>query len=124
MKRTLLWLWCLPQNLLGLAVIAVCNVRRVEDHYEYSRAYGSLCLGEFIFLSRADAHSARVLYHERGHREQSRRLGWLYLPIIGLPSLIWSGLFGGYRRRHGIDYYDFFTERWADRLGSEIGERA
>ena len=27
------------------------------------------------------------VYHEYGHQIQSKRLGWLYLLIIGLPSI-------------------------------------
>ncbi|MBO7506108.1 MAG: hypothetical protein J6T67_01835 [Paludibacteraceae bacterium] len=29
-----------------------------------------------------------ILLHEHGHTIDSRRFGWLYLPVIGLPSLI------------------------------------
>ncbi|WP_237558582.1 hypothetical protein, partial [Cellulomonas carbonis] len=54
--------------------------------------------------------------HERGHVKQSIYLGWLYLPVIGVPSIIWAGL-----RRLGLfagrSYYSFYTESWADRLG-------
>lgn len=117
MKQILLWLWCLPQNLVGLLVRLFTRARKVGDHYEYNREYGSVSLGEFIFLSRADADSEFVLAHELGHRKQSRRLGWLYLIIIGLPSLIWAGCFGWYRRKHGINYYEFYTEKWANKLG-------
>ena len=55
--------------------------------------------------------------HEFGHTLQSKKLGWLYLFVIGLPSIIWAGCFDNYRKKHNKSYYSFYTERWADRLG-------
>lgn len=115
------FLWCLPQNLLGLAVMIFTGAKRVGDHYHYKLTGGSVSLGEFIFLAPYDWDDQRVLNHERGHREQSRRLGWLYLPLVGIPSVIWQVCFRSYRSNHGVDYYDFYTERWADRLGNRPG---
>ena len=34
----------------------------------------------------------RVVRHEAGHSRQSLSLGWLYLPVIALPSLIVTGV--------------------------------
>jgi hypothetical protein len=53
--------------------------------------------------------------HELGHCRQSQILGWLYLPVIGLPSLLWAAWWNEGRKR---SYYSFYTERWADRLGN------
>lgn len=117
MRQILLWIWCLPQNLVGLLVMMFTRARKVGDHYEYSIKQGSVSLGEFIFLSKASADSEYVLAHEKGHREQSRRLGWLYLLIIGLPSIIWCGCFRWYRKKYGVGYYEFYTESWANKLG-------
>ena len=121
MKHKTSFLWCLPQNLLGFAVLLLTKARPHGDHFYYKFNGGSVSLGEFIFLSPSDWGDERVLNHERGHREQSRRLGWLYLPIVGIPSVIWQTCFRDYRKRYGIDYYSFFTERWADRLGGVTG---
>lgn len=44
-------------------------------------------------------------------------LGWLYLPAIGLPSLCWAAARRFSQKLRKIDYYGFYTERWADRLG-------
>ena len=41
-------------------------------------------------------------------------LGPLYLLVIGLPSFIHAAT---WKDRPGRDYYAFYTERWADRLG-------
>ena len=89
----------------------------VRGHYEYRLKNGSVSLGEFIFLAPFDRDDEEMLKHEMGHRAQSRLLGWLYLPVIGLPSIIWNICFRVYRERRGISYYAFYTEKWADRLG-------
>lgn len=117
MKGIFLWFWCLPQNLLGLFVKIFTKAERMGDHYEYRIKRGSVCLGEYVFLAPFDRDSERILRHEMGHRQQSRRLGWLYLLVIGLPSVIWNCCFEQYRQKHGISYYDFYTEAWADKLG-------
>ena len=117
LQSIFLWLWCFPQNLLGCAVLIVTGAKHVRGHYEYRLKNGSVSLGEFIFLAPFDRDDEEMLKHEMGHRAQSRLLGWLYLPVIGLPSIIWNICFRVYRERRGISYYAFYTEKWADRLG-------
>ena len=62
-------------------------------------------------------YQTEYIKHEYGHTMQSRKLGPLYLLVIGLPSIIWAGCFEGYRKKHGVDYDDFYTEAWANKLG-------
>jgi hypothetical protein len=50
-----------------------------------------------------------VIPHEYGHSIQSVYLGWLYLIIIGLPSLLFSNI-------GGSAYRNFYTELWAEKL--------
>ncbi|MDE7360614.1 MAG: hypothetical protein K2N38_01635 [Oscillospiraceae bacterium] len=82
---------------------------------------GSLGLGMFIFISESESADrfAFTLRHEYGHTLQSIILGPLFLPVIGLPSLLWAGLpvFRRYRGRRGVSYYSFYPERWANFLG-------
>ena len=79
--------------------------------YYYKKSFGGgISLGDYIIVC---SHNAKMVKHEYGHCLQSRRLGWLYLIVIGLPSILHAGLCRC--RRHS--YYDFFTERWADKLG-------
>ena len=99
MKQLLLWIWCLPQNLVGLIVKNVTKAKRKGNHYEFSIKCGSVSLGEYIFLCPDHRRDIAVLKHENGHRIQSRMLGWLYLPIIALPSIVWAGCFGWYRKK-------------------------
>ena len=114
--RFLLWIWCFPQMLLGLCVKIYFRAEHRGDHYAFSSPHGSVSLGEYVFLCPAHQKDPITLRHELGHRTQSRMLGWLYLPIIGLPSFVWCRCFGDYRKKHRISYYSFYTERWADRL--------
>ncbi len=116
-----MWIWCFPQMLLGLLVKVFTRAQKKDGYYLYGVQRGSVSLGEYIFLCPAHKGSARVLAHEMGHRVQSRMLGWLYIPVILLPSLIWAGCFEGYRRRKGVSYYAFYTEKWADKLGGVSG---
>ena len=51
-----------------------------------------------------------------GHARQSRMLGWLYLLVIGLPSIVWAALYGWLIPRCENGYYKFYTEKWADKL--------
>ena len=116
MKQILLWLWCFPQNLVGLLVMVFTKAEHKGDHYEFNIECGSVSLGEYIFLCPSHWGNEEVLRHEQGHRTQSRMLGWLYLPLIALPSAIWAGCFVEYRKRKKRSYYGFPTEKWADKL--------
>ena len=115
-----LWLWQLPQNLVGLLLVAVL---KPEDSYAYNRARlyystrmrGGISLGRYIIVrSTLQDYAGRTERHEYGHSRQSLILGPLYLLVIGLPSLLWAAV---WHPGHGSSYYDFFTEKWADKLG-------
>jgi hypothetical protein len=118
-KNFLRTIWELPQYALGYIIAKVttmgyCN--RWEDALVYQWEFNNgLSLGRYIFVP-FDADS-KYIKHEYGHSIQSKYLGWFYLLVIGLPSLIWCGCFDKYRAKHGISYYDFYTEKWADKLG-------
>lgn len=119
MAEVILFLWCLPQNLVGLLVKLFTKKQaptRVYNGAVISRwKYGSgVSLGNFIFVS--PNASLNTIKHEYGHYKQSLMLGWLYLFVIGLPSIIWAGCFKGYRKKHNVSYYKFYTEKWADNL--------
>lgn len=115
-----IWIWQLPQNLLGLLLIAIL---RPENKYDFegvtlcyaTRMRGGISLGRYIIVrSYLKDYTGRTEKHELGHCKQSMILGPLYLFVIGIPSLIWAAVFvPGY----GKSYYDFYTEKWADKLG-------
>lgn len=124
--------WGLVQTLAGAVVFLI--YARCE-HFSFGGAVvtvwkraGGVSLGMFIFIAseravrRGIPHEEvreRIVVHEYGHSVQSLILGPLYLPVIGLPSIIWAGApcFCEKRRRGGISYYSFWTERLANRLG-------
>ena len=115
-KNKLIWLWCLPQNLCGLALKKFTKAEKCGDFYHYNIKCGSISLGEYIFLCPNHWDDLETQLHEKGHYKQSLCLGWLYLFVIGIPSLIWAGCFEWYRKKHNVSYYDFYTEKWADKL--------
>lgn len=62
-----------------------------------------------------------VVKHESiGHGTQSRILGWFYLLVIGLPSIIWAGLYGSIIPYTKNGYYKWYTESWADKLAGIV----
>lgn len=121
-QAILLYVWQLPQNLLGLLFLLVlCPVEEVRDTgyakvYRSHRMSGGISLGQYAFVSMVSAMDEKAIMHEGvGHPRQSRMLGPLYLLVIGLLSLLWARL--GDRIAPGKSYYWFYTEKWADRLG-------
>ena len=115
------WTWCLPQNLLGLFVFLITKTQgaKTEKYQDIFVTYWKYCsglsLGQFVFVPRSTSNN--TIRHEYGHSRQSLMLGWLYLFIVGIPSIIWAGCFDCYRRKHNISYYQFYTEKWADDIG-------
>lgn len=116
-KKLFTWIWCFPQMLAGLVVKHITKAKKVGDHYEYNVENGSVSLGTYIFLCPSHWHDTETLKHEKGHIKQSYILGWLYLIVIGLPSIIWCKCFANYRAKRNIPYEWFYTEKWADKLG-------
>ena len=117
------WTWGLPQNLLGLVVWLICKGETQPRFHgaaikRWRRSSGSAGIGMFLFLQE-DA-DRELLLHEYGHSLQSIILGPLFLPVVGLPSLLWAQLpvARRWRKRHQKSYYWLYCESWANRLGS------
>ena len=128
------WTWGFLQNAAG-GLLALVLRRGPKERFFGAivtrwRLGGSLSLGMFLFLGQCAPKGAppalvkecerRVLVHEYGHSIQSLLLGPLYLPLIGLPSLLWANLpvFRKLRKKRGISYYSVYPESWANRLGA------
>lgn len=124
MKNFLLYIWQLPQNILGLIVIFFSKAKRREmcaiTYFETSINMG-VSLGKYIILN--EGFQIKDLMHEYGHQKQSLYLGWLYLLIIGLPSAVFNNLWDRvFHKKWGVYkrykwYYSRFPENWADKLG-------
>ena len=111
---------------VGIIIIALCGiVFGFEDTVEYNG------LTVFQLQPKEQYHNGRIvefprnmgfqiggliispdkdIKHEYGHYEQEKKLGILYLPIVGTCSLLGNTLF---RKSYG----EIWTEKWADDLG-------
>ncbi len=120
--------WELPQAVLA-GIITLFSYKRVSgiEIYKNSKILyvkdfpGGISLGRLIFLNDRYQGDDMSRKHEYGHSLQSLFLGWAYLPIVGLPSilrvLVW--------RKKKLDkkkYYQGYPEDWANRLGFNRNE--
>ena len=139
-----LFLWGLPQELVGLGVFLVLKARdRDAVIYSYNpehapgkgitafvlvtgSGWGGFSLGRHIVICREmlafcqiDVHgqitvSNRYISHEYGHTLQSAILGPAYF-IVARYSISWAAWYI-LKGRKG-DYYSYWSEAWADDLG-------
>lgn len=129
--------WGSIQTLSGFIVFLIhINNRHYFYHGAVVTEWGapsSVSLGMFVFITANPAKdkrteskipdeelSRRLLVHEYGHTIQSLMFGPLYLIIMGIPSVLWGYLpcFQNKRRR-GVSYFSFFTEKFANYLGEK-----
>lgn len=92
MKNILLYLWQLPQNILGLFVILVTGAKKTAFVSEWIASkwpHFGVSLGNYIIFGGAGG-DITSLKHELGHQKQSQILGPLYLILIGIPSFLWN----------------------------------
>jgi len=133
MKDIVLWVWQLPQHILGMILIKLFKAERQQFHignkggwfwsYEPKKPLLSgVSLGRFIILPKNMVAEETVL-HEYGHSKQSAILGWLYLPIIGIYSAvfcnIWDRLF--HKRWSGQSRYEWYYSRWCEAWADKLG---
>lgn len=108
------WLWELPQLLIGMLIMLIFEnnlIQKYKNGYVFKvNAFSGISLSRLVFLKYTKAKS---IQHEYGHCIQSMILGPLYLIVIGLPSAIHNLI----SRETDCNYYHFYTERWADKLG-------
>lgn len=126
MKEFLLYIWQIPQNLLGLILILFMRGKMYAEKegrkfYHTPKMPSGISLGNYIILWRERYDNS--FYHEYGHSRQSRMLGPLYLIIIGLPSIL-GNIFDrlAHKKWNYTDrlrwYYSQPWEKWADKLGN------
>lgn len=127
----LLWAWQMPQNLAGIVVQNHYQRKadRTGGDYSYFCPHGVLylrttalgkgkavTLGEYVIVHWLAGTS--TVDHEFGHVRQSRMLGPLYLPLVGLQSVCHAAVhYDLCGKKKYKPYTHFWTERWADRLG-------
>lgn len=119
LKNILLWIWQFPQHIVGLLILLFIKGESKHKfdgiaYYYYDPFPGGISLGNYMILGDKWSQSIK---HEYGHTIQSRMLGPLYLPTVGLCSITWAGLYGSVIKETHNGYYKFWTEKWADKLG-------
>lgn len=130
--KVLLYIWQLPQNILGLLFMMLFYTPWKKSattipfrgslivYFWFSeKMKGGLTLGEYIFIYGTERYnpslySTGTIRHEYGHVRQSRILGPLYIPVVGIPSLIHAWVHSTLCK--GKVYRHYWTEKWADRL--------
>ena len=109
--KFLLYIWQLPQNLLGFILIKIWKAKKENDVWITEKIISGISLGKFIILKPEYAIDTTIK-HEQGHQVQSKRWGPLYLLVVGIYSFI--------RSRMGLSserYYSKWPENKADKLG-------
>lgn len=119
-KYVLLYLWQLPQHLLGLLIILVTKGETKHKlhnitYYYYDPFPGGISLGDYMIIG---THWDKSVRHEFGHSIQSKILGWFYLPSVGICSGLHAATYEWRLKKGWVkSYYDYWTEKWADKLG-------
>lgn len=130
MKNFILYFWQLPQHILGLLLIALYRPERKHimenrnEIYYASRMKGGISLGKYSIVAichyrndLSESLKRDTVRHEAiGHAKQSLYFGWLYLIVIGLFSAGWAIVYGWLVKPTKNGYYQFWTERWADKI--------
>lgn len=122
--KVLLFLWQLPQNILGLLLLCFGAVKHSWNGFNFYTLplfESGVCLGQFIFLDMRYLIKPyyvleRTLKHEYGHKKQSLYLGCFYLFVVGIPSIV-RNVYYRLSKKETKLYYRGFPEDWADRLG-------
>jgi len=133
MRNIAMYIWQLPQNLLGLIVWGILRLAGKVDivttytHYPYKvirvpyPGFG-VSLGKYIILGIVNYPDIEIA-HEKGHSKQSEMYGPLYLFIVGIPSLI-------LQFRHRVlhkswDYkerMEWYYSRWPEKQADQLGK--
>ena len=128
------WTWELPQTLVGACLLSfykksTLKVMEFGDTKTYfsSKFPGGISLGYYVFIGwngktkLTNPSMQDIIGHECfGHGTQSKWLGPLYLPVIGLQSIVWAALYGSIIPRTKNGYYKFWTEKWADKIAGIV----
>ena len=125
MKKVLLWLWQLPQNVAGWLLSRNAGIKVYDGitvHFKFLFRSG-VSLGNYIILDNIYLNFEDLINdtvkHEHGHQIQSMHLGPLYLIIIGLPSML-GNIYSRIFHKDSEWYYKQPWEKSADKLGGVV----
>lgn len=126
-RNLILFIWQLPQHLLAILYIGylvmMCKNLGVDSRYKQAIVIpcvmrGAVTLGCYVFVG-LNSEYRKTVKHELGHTIQSKILGPLYLIVIGIPSITYCGLRRIFPSLRKKNYYDFYTEKWANNLSEK-----
>ena len=104
-------------KLEGIAFYEQCFSFRIFQNYKYF-GIGLSCF--FTFHINDDLenhwHFNSVLKHEHGHTIQSLILGWLFIPLVAIPSVTFNIL----TRLNLVKYENYYKRIW-ERTASILG---
>ena len=126
-RNLILFIWQLPQHIVALIyfgyLVMMCKDLGVDSRYKQAIVIpcvmrGAITLGNYVFVG-LNSEYKETVKHELGHTIQSKILGPLYLIIIGIPSITYCGLRRIFPSLRKKNYYDFYTEKWANNLSEK-----
>lgn len=125
----------LPQNIVGKIISLRCNqmsytmndgtVRRIyfkSNFFNSAISLGDYIIVDSIHFKLSKNELDKCINHEYGHSKQSKKLGWLYLVIVGIPSMFRNIYDRFFHKKWNYDkrcewYYNGYPEKQADELG-------
>ena len=126
-SNLILFIWQLPQHLLAILYIGYLVMMSkdlgIDSRYKQAIVIacimrGAVTLGNYVFVG-LNSEYRKTVKHELGHTIQSKILGPLYLIIIGIPSITYCGLRRLFPSLRKKNYYNFYTEKWANNLSEK-----
>lgn len=126
-RNLILFIWQLPQHIVAIIyfgyLVMMCKDLGVDSRYKQAIVIpcvmrGAVTLGNYVFVG-LNSEYKKIVKHELGHTIQSKILGPLYLIVIGIPSITYCGLRRLFPSLRKKNYYDFYTEKWANNLSEK-----
>ena len=126
-RNLILFIWQLPQHIVAIIyfgyLVMMCKDLGVDSRYKQAIVIpcvmrGAITLGNYVFVG-LNSEYRKTVKHELGHIIQSKILGPLYLIVIGIPSITYCGLRRLFPSLRKKNYYDFYTEKWANYLSEK-----
>ena len=126
-RNLILFIWQLPQHIVAIIyfgyLVMMCKDLGVDSRYKQAIVIpcvmrGAVTLGNYVFVG-LNSEYKETVKHELGHTIQSKILGPLYLIVIGIPSITYCGLRRLFPSLRKKNYYDFYTEKWANNLSEK-----
>ena len=126
-RNLILFIWQLPQHIVAIIyfgyLVMMCKDLGIDSRYKQATVIpcimrGAVTLGNYVFVG-LNSEYRETVKHELGHTIQSKILGPLYLIVIGIPSITYCGLRRLFPSLRKKNYYDFYTEKWANNLSEK-----